>query len=118
MDLDNLDFQQARIKQVVFKSRLRSVLYGVRAPDPGLCARGDNPFGQWLTATLVPRLGPTAQVRRIEQVLEQMLRHGQDLVRAYQNGQIETARAGLDGIEAYATEIEVLLQQLERRPAV
>jgi hypothetical protein len=36
MALSSLDFQQARIKQVLFKSRLRSVLYGVREADAAL----------------------------------------------------------------------------------
>lgn len=114
MDLSSLDFQQARIKQVVFKSRLRSVLYGVREPEPTLFSRQDNPLGQWLTTTLVPRFGAEPELRDIERVLQQMLRHGQELVGLYQRGQIEKARAGLDQIEVYAAQIDTLLQQLER----
>jgi hypothetical protein len=117
MDIDSLDFQQARIKQVVFKSRLRSVLYGVREPDAALFSLRDNPFGQWVQTTLVQRLGLTSEVRRIERVLEQMLSHGHDLVRAYQQGRIEFARAGLERIDTYAAEIEGLLLQLEQRNA-
>lgn len=115
MDINRLDFQQARIKQVVFKSRLRSVLYGVRDPDPALFSLQENPFGQWFTTTLSPRFGLTAEGRSIERVLNQMLRHGQHLVSLYQLGQIEKARTGLEQIEAYATEIDTLLHQLEQR---
>jgi hypothetical protein len=114
MDIDSLDFQQARIKQVVFKSRLRSVLYGVREPDPILFSPQENPFGEWLRTTLAPRFGLAAEVRSMERVLQQMLRHGQELVRLYQQGQIEKARAGLEQIEVYANEIDQLLQQLQR----
>lgn len=116
MNIDNLDFQQARIKQVVFKSRLRSVLYGVREPDPALFAVRENPLGQWVATTLTARFGPVAEVRSIERVLQQMLRHGQELVAKYQRGQIEDARAGLERIDAYAAEIDGLLQQLQQRP--
>jgi hypothetical protein len=117
MDIGSLDFQQARIKQVVFKSRLRSVLYGVREPDSSLFTLRENPLGQWVASTLAPRFGLASEVRSIERVLQQMLRHGQELVTKYQRGQIEDARAGLDQIDAYAAEIEALLQQLEQRPA-
>ena len=117
MDIDSLEFQQARIKQVVFKSRLRSVLYGVREPDPGLFSLRGNPFGEWLHATLSPRFGLSAEVRSMERVLQQMLRHGQELMTLYQRGQIEKARAGLEQIDAYAAEIDKLLHQLELRNA-
>jgi len=113
MDINSLDFQQARIKQVVFKSRLRSVLYGVREPDPSLFSPQDNPFGQWLATTLVPRFGPLPAVRTLERTFHQMLLHGQDLVRAYQQGRIEYARAGLEQVETYAAQIDALLQQIE-----
>jgi hypothetical protein len=116
MDITSLDFQQARIKQVVFKSRLRSVLYGVREPDAALFSVADNPFGQWLRTVLAPRYGAGArEVRESEQVLQQMLAHGRELVKLYQRGQIEQARAGLEQIESYAARIEALLLQLEQR---
>ncbi|MBC6698968.1 hypothetical protein [Hymenobacter sp. BT190] len=117
MDIDSLEFQQARIKQVVFKSRLRSVLYGVREPDPMLFSLAQNPFGQWLATTLAPRFGLTPEVRGIERALQQMLRHGQELVALFQRGRIEEARAGLERIDAYAAEIDQLLSQLEQRSA-
>ncbi|TYZ08834.1 hypothetical protein FY528_11490 [Hymenobacter lutimineralis] len=117
MNIDSLDFQQARIKQVVFKSRLRSVLYGVREPDPALFSLVDNPFGQWLTTTLVPRYGKVSEVRAMERVLQQMLRYGQELVTLYRQGRIENARSGLEQIETYAAEIDGLLRQLEQRNA-
>ena len=118
MDLTSLDFQQARIKLVVFKSRLRSVLYGVREPEEALFSVWDNPFGQWVTLTLVPRYGLSPEIRTIERVLHQMLHHGHELVRNYQQGRIEEARAGLEQIEAYATSINQALHQLEQPSAV
>ena len=39
MDSNSLDFQQARIKQILFKSQLRSVLYGVREADEAFFRR-------------------------------------------------------------------------------
>ncbi|WP_157887038.1 hypothetical protein [Hymenobacter sp. PAMC 26628] len=115
MELTNLDFQQARIKQVLFKSRLRSVLYGVREADEALFARPLNPLGQWLDAVVRPKYGAHPEVREIEQVLQQMLSTGRDLAAQYKRGQIEEARAGLDRVNNQAERIDGLFQQLERR---
>ena len=116
MALSALDMQQARIKLVVFKSRLRSVLYGVREPDPALFSPETNPFGQWLTSTVVPRLGLVPEVLTMQRLVAQLLDHGQHLARLYRQGQIEQARAGLEQIDRYAQQLETSLQQLEKRP--
>jgi hypothetical protein len=117
MALSALDLQQARIKLVVFKSRLRSVLYGVREPDPALLSPEDNPFGQWLTSTVVPRVGLVPEVLTMQRLMAQLLDHGRQLTRLYQQGHIERARTGLEQIDRYAQQIEVALQQLEQREA-
>ena len=113
MALTSIDFQQARVKQVLFKSRLRSVLYGVREAEPALFSISDNPFGQWLQTTAKPTLGNTPEVREIERVLQKMLQTGQYLAACYSRGQIEESRAGLDQINGYADHIEALLTRLE-----
>ena len=114
MPLTSFDFQQARVKQVLFKSRLRSVLYGVREVDPALFSLADNPLAQWLQASLRPQAGHRPEVRELEQALQQMLRTGHDLATRYQRGQIEEARAGLDQVNAFAEQIERLLLTLEQ----
>ncbi|WP_426490866.1 hypothetical protein [Hymenobacter sp. 102] len=114
MELTNLDFQQARIKQVLFKSRLRSVLYGVREPDPSLFSLAENPLGMWLQNTVKPKYGTSMPYQRLEQELQRMLRTGQQLVQQYQRGQLEESRAGLEQLDHHATIIEDLLQELEQ----
>ncbi|GAA3983947.1 hypothetical protein [Hymenobacter antarcticus] len=113
MPLSPFDFQQARVKQVLFKSRLRSVLYGVREAEPALFAYAENPLAQWIQTVLKPEFGTLATVRELESTLQQMLRTGQDLATRYQRGLIEEARAGLDQINAFADQIERQLLALE-----
>lgn len=113
-ELTNLDFQQARIKQVLFKSRLRSVLYGVREPDAALFSIRENPLGEWLYTVIQPQYGTTSQFQRLEQELQRMLTTGQDLVRQYQHGQLEESRTGFERLDAHAALIETLLQELEQ----
>jgi hypothetical protein len=114
MELTNLDFQQARIKQVLFKSRLRSVLYGVREPDPSLFSLAENPLALWLQTTVKPKYGHSAPYRHLEQELQRMLRTGQQLVQQHQRGQLEESRAGLERLDQHAAIIEGLLQELEK----
>jgi len=114
MALSSFDFQQARVKQVLFKSRLRSVLYGVREAEPDLFSLHSSPLGQWLHQLVKPSLGTHPEVREIERVLQQMLRAGQDLATRYADGHIEESRAGLDQINTYSDNIDALLTQLER----
>lgn len=118
MSLSPLDFQQARIKQVLFKSRLRSVLYGVRAADSSLFSRADNPLGQWLDAVVKPHYGHHPEVREIERTLLQLLHTGRDLNAQYQRGLIEEARAGLDRVNVQADHLNALLDQLGQRIAL
>ncbi|WP_324672141.1 hypothetical protein [Hymenobacter sp. GOD-10R] len=115
MDLTTLDFQQAKIKQVLFKSRLRSVLYGVREADATLFTVRDNPLGQWLEAVLKPKYGATPEVRTVERLLQDTLSTGQSLVRQYQRGQIEEARQGLAQVERCTEQIDELLLHLSQR---
>ncbi|RSK31804.1 hypothetical protein [Hymenobacter metallilatus] len=114
MELSSLDFQQARIKQVLFKSRLRSVLYGVREPDPTLFSLADNPLGVWLRTTVQPKYGASLPYQRLEQELQRMLLTGKSLVQQYQQGQLEESRAGLEQLDKHASRIETLLQDLEQ----
>ena len=114
MALTKLDFQQARIKQVLFKSRLRSVLYGVREADASLFSVAENPFGQWLATVVKPHHSDRPEVRALEQTLQATLTTGQALVTQYQRGQIEEARTGLSAVNSYADEMEELLQSLEK----
>ncbi|GAB2875098.1 hypothetical protein [Hymenobacter ruber] len=114
MPLTSFDFQQARVKQVLFKSRLRSVLYGVREAEASLFSPQENPLGQWLQTVLQPQHGTHPEVRELDRTVQQMLRTGQDLATRYQRGHIEEARTGLDQINTFADHIETLLLSLER----
>lgn len=115
MTLTTLDFQQARIKQVLFKSRLRSVLYGVREPDAALFEVSQNPLAQWLAAVVKPRYGARPEVAALDRAVQQQLDTGRALVAQYQRGQMEEARAGLGRIDVSAVLIEQLLQRLEKQ---
>lgn len=112
MDLNTLDFQQARIKQILFKSQLRSVLYGVREVDEALFSPQSNVLGQWLGTVVKPKYPGRPEVREAEHLLHEMLRIGRDLTSQYRRGQIEEARHGLAQIDRVGEQLVSTLQKL------
>ncbi|GAC1377199.1 MAG: hypothetical protein NVS3B25_18760 [Hymenobacter sp.] len=116
MDLNTLDFQQARIKQILFKSQLRSVLYGVREADDALFSPLGNALGQWLNIVVKPRYPARPEVREAERLLQQMLNTGRVLVAQYRRGQIEESRRGLGQLDGYGEQFVNLLQKLGNGP--
>ena len=114
--IDPFEFQQARVKQVLFKSRLRSVLYGVRAAEADLCALPANQLHLWVEAHLRPCHPTSPVLPELELVLRRMLARSQGLLDQHARGRLEEARAGLSAIDADAAEIDGLLRRLEKRP--
>ncbi|WP_426061464.1 hypothetical protein [Hymenobacter sp. B1770] len=112
MDTNSLDFQQARIKQILFKSQLRSVLYGVREADDALFSPQGNALGQWLSTVIKPKFPLRPEVREAERLLQDMLRTGHDLAAQYRRGHIEEARQGLTRIDRIGEQLVTVLQQL------
>ena len=117
MDLITLDFQQARIKQILFKSQLRSVLYGVREADEALFSPQSSALGQWLSTEVKARYPGRPEVREAERLLQQLLSTGRELATQYRQGQIEEARQGLTRVDQVGEQLVGVLQQLGTRPA-
>ena len=110
------DFDGAMIKHLLFKSRLRSFLYGRPSGeailrDPQLCE-----LGRWIEERALRgpyRHLPESQVldqahRRIHQLASQLM----DL---YQRGQTEQALAGLVQVQPVADQITALLRTMEEK---
>ncbi|ALW86893.1 hypothetical protein AUC43_18500 [Hymenobacter sedentarius] len=112
MDVNTLDFQQARIKQILFKSQLRSVLYGVREADEALFAPQGNALGQWLSSVIKPKFPLRPEVREAERLLHDMLGTGRELAAQYRRGQIDEARRGLTRIDRIGEQLVSVLHKL------
>ena len=112
LDSNSLDFQQARIKQILFKSQLRSVLYGVRVADDAMFSPQGSALGQWMSDVIKPKFAGRAEVREADRLLQDMLRTGHDLAAQYRRGQIEEARQGLTQIDRIGEQLVTVLQKL------
>ena len=117
MDFTTLDFQQARIKQILYKSQLRSVLYGVREADEALFSAQGSALGQWLSTEVKPRYPGHPEVREAERLLQQLFSTGRELAAQYRQGHIDESRQGLSRIDRIGEELVAVLQRLGARPA-
>ncbi|GGK57418.1 CZB domain-containing protein [Rufibacter glacialis] len=84
--IGRLDFEQARIKHVLFKSKLRAMLFGADIdPTPVVSTTGCS-LGKWIYEVAMPRVGHMAEVKELETVHNDMHALARDLWQKYQQG--------------------------------
>lgn len=114
INLNSLDIQQARIKFILFKSKLRSVLYG-SPPDVTLLSPRENSLGQWLYTTGVKNYSHLSEVKEIENLNLRVINQARDLINLYNRGQMEEARKGLENLDTSEKELIRLLTAIEQK---
>ncbi|GAA4295933.1 hypothetical protein [Nibribacter koreensis] len=112
--LQSLDIKQARVKFILFKSKLRSILYGSSADDSVLSPR-DNSLGQWLYASALAKYGHLAEIREIEKINLSISGIAKDLISLYKGGKIDEARSGLTHLDRWEEELIRLLDEIESK---
>ncbi|MBX0290793.1 CZB domain-containing protein [Hymenobacter sp. HSC-4F20] len=109
------DFDSALVKHLLFKSKLRSFLYGngtSQAPirDPLACS-----FGQWIATQVLPQYGHLPESRELDRLHIRIHQIANRLMDLHQRGQQEEAIAGLAEINVLADHITVLMRTLEEK---
>lgn len=109
------DFESGLVKHLLFKSKLRSYLYGSgisQGPirDPALCA-----FGQWLTDRASGPYGRLPEYREVDRLHVLIHQQANRLMDLHARGQTEEALAGLPAVEKIADQLTVLLRTMEQK---
>ena len=112
--LDRFDIQQARIKFILFKSKLRAILYGGGIGESILSPR-ENALGQWLYSEALRKYSTVPEVREIEKQNLAITNKANGLVNLYKIGKIEEARTGLRDLDQNEEELIRLLGVLQER---
>ncbi|AKQ45810.1 hypothetical protein TH63_09400 [Rufibacter radiotolerans] len=112
--LQSLDIKQARVKFILFKSKLRSILYGSSTDDSLFSAR-ENSLGQWLYSSALTKYGHLPEIREIEKINLSITGKAKDLVNLYNGGKIDEARAGLTHLDGSERELIRLLEEIESK---
>ncbi|WP_181304208.1 CZB domain-containing protein [Rufibacter sp. XAAS-G3-1] len=113
--IGKLDFEQARIKHVLFKSKLRALLYGANIDTEPVISTTECSLGKWIYGVAMPRIGHLAEVKELEKVHNEMHVIARRLWQEYQQGQQEEALKELPQIEATAQKLLHLLDVIERK---
>ncbi|WP_426492875.1 CZB domain-containing protein [Hymenobacter sp. 102] len=109
------EFDAARIKHLLFKSKLRSFLYGsntAEAPirDPQQCS-----LGHWISQYLLSRYGFLPESQQLDEVHNRIHLEANRLMDVAQRGQRDEAIDGLAEINRLADQITQLLRTLEEK---
>ncbi len=115
VDLIKLDFEQARSKHLLFKTRLRSILYGVIIDEGPVVSHYECTVGKWIYGHALQTYAHIPEMHQMEQVHAQLHIVARKLVEIYKEGNIEEAKKGLDGMEIIADEMIDLLSVVESK---
>ncbi|GHA54980.1 histidine kinase [Pontibacter akesuensis] len=115
MNQAQIDCQQLRIKHILFKSKVRSVLYGGNYDGAFFSSAG--PVSSWFSTIGFVRYQDVPELKKLgklQQEIDGMVRH---LVSLYQGGKIEEAHEGFRELENRSEEFLDVLSRMESKMA-
>lgn len=115
MENIKLDFEQAKAKHLLFKSRLRSILYGEIIDESPVLSHFECAVGKWIYSYALKTYGRIPEMQELEKVHEDIHTSAKQLVNLYKKGNIEEARGGLADMEKIADHLVRLLTILENK---
>jgi hypothetical protein len=109
------DFESGLVKHLLFKSKLRSYLYGsgtTQGPirDPKQCA-----FGHWIETRALGPYVHLRESRELDQIHTRIHQEANRLMDLHEQGQSEAALAGLPTVERLADQMTQLLRTMEQK---
>lgn len=112
----HLDFEQAKAKHLLFKSKLRSILYGAQLNDEApVLSQFECTVGKWIYNHALKLYGHIPEMQELEKVHADIHITARNLVGLYKNGQEKVARQGLIDMEKIADHLVGLLALVEHK---
>jgi PAS domain S-box-containing protein len=113
MDFSQLDFEKAKARHILFKTRLRSILYGSDIDRTAVFSHVECSLGKWIYDQAIPRYSHIPEISELERVHRRIHECGRELVALYEAGHIAEAQRGFNKIEDIATDLLSLLSRAE-----
>jgi hypothetical protein len=110
-----LDFEQAKAKHLLFKSRLRSILYGAEIDEIPVISHYECAVGKWIYNHALKVYGHIPEMLELEKIHADIHTSASELVKKYKEGKVEEARKGLVNIEKIADHLIGLLALVENK---
>lgn len=117
MDIVKLDFEQAKAKHLLFKSKLRSILYGAEIDEAPVLSHYECAVGKWIYSHALQVYGHLPEMQELEKVHAEIHSSARKLVDEYKEGKVEKARQGLTDMEKVADHLVQLLGVVEAKIA-
>ncbi len=114
-DFIQLDFEQARTKHLLFKSRLRSILYGADMDEAPVVSHFECAVGKWIYGHALQQYDHIPEIHELERVHAAIHTSAKELVALYKSGKVIEARSGLEGMEKIANHLIQLLSVAEAK---
>lgn len=108
-------FESAKIKHIVFKSKVKSYLYGTGTSLEPILNHRLCSFGQWIYDIGLNQFNHLPEMHQLEKVHREIHEHAAYLVNLKNIDRTEDALAGLQKLETLADKIVFLLQQIQGR---
>ena len=113
MNLAQLDFQQLRIKHILYKSKVRSVLYGGVYDETFFSRAG--PIHQWFSTVGSVRYSHEPELHELVTVHQELNNTAHQLFSLYKGGKIDQAHEGMKSVEMTSDRFLQLLARMENR---
>ena len=107
------EFEQARLKHLLFKSKLRAILLGAQLDEAPVLSEHDCPFGQWMQTYLLKNCKNSAALKELETIHTDMHRLTRLVVKNYHAGVEDASKLEMQRIETLGDRILQLLDILE-----
>lgn len=115
MNQSSIDFQQLRIKHILFKSKVRSVVYGGSYDAAFFSSNG--PINIWFNSVGLSRYRDLPEMKDLLQIQQELNAAADSLYNLYKYGKLEEAHHGLSNIEKLSEKFSALLTIIEGKLA-
>lgn len=115
MENITLDFEQAKAKHLLFKSKLRAILYGAEVDEAPVLSHHECTVGKWIYNHALKAYGHIPEMMEMECVHADIHTKARDLIKLYKEGKVNAARIGLNDMEKIADRLVGLLSIVEQK---
>ena len=109
------ELEQARIKHLAFKSKVRALLYGAEVETDALLSEDECALGKWISETGRKLFAHLPELAELEKAHLHMHRIVGKLVDLCRNNQFEDAQKGMPEVEEASNLLTVILENLDKR---
>ena len=109
------EFESATVKQILFKSKVKSYLYGSETNLEPIVNYRVCSFGQWIYEKGMPLFGKLPEMQELEKVHKEIHDFASELVKLKQENQTEKALDQLPKLETLANGIFDLLKKVQEK---